>query len=159
MLADRRNTMAIGEGKLDDLHENMKIAVAVLAQGAKIDAFEQIQHLDQRRALAPEAAGTNFHRTEATAHGRCHLDFERVEILGRKPAAMITVVSNDGARYIAAIKSVVHGAQPASRPRPRSALFIDQILRLFARSVCTKRPPGSGGPPPGNNLGVLRPLR
>src|SRR5205807_633737 len=48
--------IAVGERELDRLDETVEVRRGVVAEGFQVEALEQVQHLQLRRALAPEPA-------------------------------------------------------------------------------------------------------
>ena len=62
--------LAVGEGEFQRLGQRVDVVGAVVAERPEIGAFEQCQGLQQRRPLAPRAAGEDFEIAEAAPLGR-----------------------------------------------------------------------------------------
>src|SRR4029077_15568941 len=92
--------------------------------------FEEVQHLEKRRALAPEAAGGDLEASERGAERGGDLDAELGKVAGREGPALGAMKLGDAFRGLTAIELV-----PS---RPDSGLAATARLR-FRASHPTKR--------------------
>ena len=98
--------VTVGERQLDRLDDPVQVGRRVVAERLQIDPVQQIQHLQQRRALAPEATRGDFVSVVRRAQGRADLDAELCEIGGRQGPALRSVELGDALRRLAAVELV-----------------------------------------------------
>src|SRR4030095_8396046 len=76
--------VAVREGELDRLDESMQVCGRIMAEGLQVDAVQEIEHLEQRRALTPEPTGSDFVADEGRMKRASDLDAELGEVAGRE---------------------------------------------------------------------------
>ena len=110
----------------------------------------QVQHLQQHRPLAPEAARRDLVAAEGRAERGRDLDLELGEVLGAQQPALARVELDDAPGDLALVEHVARGAD-----RPRAAAAARRLspatisLIVAASSDCTRSSPGAGGLPSG----------
>src|SRR5262249_56850274 len=114
-----------GEGEVEGLDEAVQIRGRVVAERLEIDAVEEVQHLQERRPLAPEAASGHLVAAEARAQRGPDLDAELGEVAGRQRPALGAVELGDALRGLAAVELVARCAD--------AGLAAPARLRLGAR--------------------------
>ena len=103
-----------------------------MAEGLQIDAVQEIQHLEERRALAPEPTGGDLVAAEARAERRTDLDAELGQVSGGQRPALGAVELGDALRGLAAIELVARRADTGLAAAAR--------LRLGARHPAKRLP-------------------
>jgi hypothetical protein len=76
--------LAIGIDQLKGFDKQMKILGAIMCHGSQVNAFQQIQHLGQDRALTPWTAGIHLIAMESCGHGLFDLHPKFGQILARQ---------------------------------------------------------------------------
>ena len=88
--------LAIGIDQLKGFDKEMKILGAIMCHGSQVNAFQQIQHLGQDRALTPWTAGIHLIPTESCGHGRFDLHPKFGQILTRQQPSVSLVIAYQG---------------------------------------------------------------
>ena len=101
---------AIREGELHRLHHHVQGPGRVLPERGEVVALEEVQHLEQHRPLAGEAAGRHLVVVEGGPERGRHLDLEPGEVLVAEQAAFLLVEGGDAPRDRALVEGVARGA-------------------------------------------------
>ena len=104
--------VAVGEGELDRLDETVQVRRRVVAEGLEVDAVEEVEHLEQRRPLTPEAARGDVVTAERGPQCGAHLDAELGEVTGGERSAFDAVELGDALGRLAAIELIARRAHP-----------------------------------------------
>src|SRR2546422_6768832 len=104
--------VAIGEGELDRLDEPVQVRRRIVAEGLEVDAVEEVEHLEERRPLTPEAARGDLVPAEGGPQGGAHLDAELGEVAGGERPTLGAVELGDAPGRLAPIELVPRGAHP-----------------------------------------------
>ena len=115
--------LALGKRDLHRLRDEVQIGRRVVAECRQIRALEQVEHLQQDRALTPEAAHAHLPRAPRADQRALDLDLERREIIQRQRALLGTMEFRDALGGLAAIELV------ACRANSRGAAAAGALLR------------------------------
>src|SRR5437660_10760848 len=89
---------------------------------------EQVERLQQRRALAPGAAAIDVDVAEPRMNRRLDLGMVFGEILGAQEPAILLLEAHDRSGDVAAIEGVVRRCQPGRAPAAAMrALLVDHV--------------------------------
>ena len=151
--------LAVGEGELDRLRQQVEVPRRVVAQRAQVVRLEEVQHLEQHGPLAPEAAHRHFELAESRPQRRCHLHAELGQVFRGEEAAFPPVEGADRLGDLPPVKRVARrpdGLLPALAPGAAlggnhsldgpGQLGLDEALPGSARPAARKVEGGGGGP-------------
>src|SRR6266571_4180452 len=158
--------VAVGEGQLQGLGYGVNIARRVVPLGPQVVAPQEIQGLQQDRALAPGTTGIHVDITEGYVRGRLYPSAELRQILRCEEPAVVAVKLHNGGRDVPLIEGVPSCSQSGFPPlAPGVGLFIHHILQRpcevrLPEDVARLRRPAAGqvdssiGRPPAILIGV-----
>ncbi|MDT4824057.1 hypothetical protein FQZ97_573000 [compost metagenome] len=120
---------AVGEGQLDGFGEQMDIGRGVVAQRAQVARLQDVQHLQQRRPLAPEAATVDLGAAEVGNERGVDVDGEGSQVVVGDEAAFFLVVLDDGGGYVAFVEGAAGGGQASQAALALAqAFFVGHVL-------------------------------
>src|SRR5262249_58942604 len=91
--------LAIGEGELDRFRDGVDVVRRVVAERGEVDPVQNLQHLKERRPLAPEAAGQDFVGPEPRTLRRLEADTEPGQVLASQEPALSLLVRDEPRRH------------------------------------------------------------
>src|SRR3979490_1640936 len=108
----------------------MQVAGRVVAKLVQFGGVQEVHRLQQRRPLAPWAAGIEPDVAKRGHGGFVEARLVIAEILGRKDAAILLLKLDDGARDVAAIEGVARGGETDIAPaRTNYCLLVRHVLQ------------------------------
>ena len=122
-------SLAVGEGELHRLGDAVQVAGGVVAELAQLGRVQEVERLQQRRPLAPGAAGEQPDLAERGVDRRLDAGAIARQIVGRDEAAVLLLEADDGGGDIAAIEGVARRGEAGLAPaRPRRRLLVGHVL-------------------------------
>ena len=119
---------AVRKGQLKRLYHHVQRVRAVVAHRRQRLQVEQAERLEQRRPLAPGAAGIDVDALDRDPLGRLHRHSEGGEVVGREQAAVLAMVLDDGRCDVAPIEGGTGGGEARGTVAAGGALLIRHVL-------------------------------
>ena len=108
--------LAIGEGELGGLDNGVDVVGGVVAHRGEVEAFEQLELLQEDGALRPGSALEDGHAAVVRARGRLDARGEALEVGGAEQAAVGVGPRDDFARDVAAVEALARGVEAGLAP-------------------------------------------
>ena len=103
--------MAVGERQFECLDKCVDIGRRIVAQRFQVEAFQDLQRLQQHRALAPRPAAEQCGVVEADRQRRFDIDVKIGKIILAQPAVIGLVIRDDPACDVAAVECIPRRGQ------------------------------------------------
>ena len=121
--------LPVREDQLDRLRQHMDVIGRVVSEAGKVATFQDPQHLQQGRALAPGPAAVDPHTFELDAHGRLDRRAVTSKVTGPQQAAILLVIRHDLLRDVAHIEGIARRPEPVPAAARGRGFLVRHVLQ------------------------------